>query len=241
MDAMQASELAYEIRGTIHQIVEVRLAEGQRVYSETGGMVYMDPNIELDTAAPDQGKGLGSAILGALGRAVAGESLFLNFFTAKGGGGRVAFASSFPGKIIDVRLAAGQSIIAQRGAFLCAQDSCQLKIELNKKLGAGFFGGEGFILQRLTGPGTLFLEVDGELSTMDLAAGQTIKVDSGHIASFTETVKYDIQLQSMKNVLLSGEGIALATLTGPGRVWLQHLTIAGVAADMVPYLPFDRK
>lgn len=241
MSTVQASELTYEIRGTVHQVVEMLLQPGQRVYSETGGMIWMDANIQLDTAAPDQGKGLGSAILGALGRAVAGESLFLNFFTPQGGPGRVAFASSFPGKIIDVRLAAGQSLIGQRGAFLCAQDSCQLKIEFNKKLGAGFLGGEGFILQRITGPGTFFLEVDGELSILDLAPGQMVKVDSGHIAAFEETVSYNIEFQGLKNVLLSGEGLALATLTGPGRIWLQHQTLKSLAVDLIPYLPFDRK
>jgi uncharacterized protein (TIGR00266 family) len=241
MSVVQASELAYEIKGTVHQVVEMHLDAGQRVYSETGGMIWMDSNIQMDTAAPDGGKGLGGAILGALGRAVAGESLFLNYFTAQGGPGRVSFASSFPGKIIDVRLAAGQSLIGQRGAFLAAQDSCTLKIEFNKKIGAGFLGGEGFILQRITGPGTFFLEVDGELTILDLAAGQLIKVDSGHIAAFEESVSYDIQVQSLKNVILGGEGLALATLTGPGRVWLQHQTLKSLAVDLIPYMPFERK
>ena len=156
------------------------------------------------------------AIGGALGRAIAGESLFLNYFTAQSSPGRVAFASSFPGKIIDMRLEAGQSLIGQRGAFLCAQDTCAIKIEFNKKLGAGLFGGEGFILQRISGPGAVFLEIDGELTMLDLEPGQVVRVDSGHIAAFAETVSYDIQFQSLKNVLLSGEGLALATLTRPG-------------------------
>lgn len=237
MDAVQAAELKYEIKGTVHQVTEIHLAENQRVYSETGGMIWMDSNIDLDTAAPNKGKGLLGAIGGALSRAVAGESLFLNYFTAKGGPGRVAFAASFPGKVLDIRLGSGQSLIAQRGSFLCAQDSCDIKIEFTKKIGAGFLGGEGFILQRITGPGTFFLEIDGELTTLDLAPGQMIKVDSGHIAAFEETVNYDIQFLGLKNMFLAGEGMALATLTGPGRVWLQHQTIPGLAKSLIPFLP----
>lgn len=237
MDSSQAAQLSYQIKGTVHQVTEIHLTEGQRVFSETGGMIWMDPNVELDTAAPDSGKGILGAIGGALSRAVAGESIFLNYFTAQGGPGRVAFASSFPGKILDARLEAGQSLIAQRGAFLCAQDSCELKLEFTKKLGAGFLGGEGFILQRLTGPGTCFLEIDGELTALDLEPGQLIKVDSGHIAAFEESVSYDIQFMSLKNIFLAGEGLALATLTGPGRVWLQHQTIPGLAGRLIPFLP----
>lgn len=232
------SNLSYRISGEILQIVEISLAQGQRVFSETGGMVWMDPVIELDTAAPGGGKGLLGAIGGALTRAVAGESIFLNFFSAPQGPGRVAFASSFPGKIIDVQLAAGQSIIAQRGAFLVGQDSLSLKVEFTRKLGAGLLGGEGFILQRITGPGLAFLEVDGELTVMDLQPGQQIKVDSGHVAAFTEGVRYDIEMQkSFKNMLLSGEGLALAVLTGPGRVWIQNLTLRNLAGRIAPYLP----
>lgn len=237
MSTAQASELHYEIKGTIHQVAELHLAEGQRVFSETGGMIWMDPNVKLETAAHGGGKSLLGAIGGMLSRAVAGESMLLNFFTAKGAPGRVSFASSFPGKIIDIKLGAGQGIIAQRGAFLVAQDTCDLKIEFTKKLGAGLLGGEGLVLQKLIGPGIGFLEIDGELTILDLAAGQQILVDSGHIAAFDETVTYDIQFLGLKNILLAGEGLALATLTGPGRVWLQHQTIAGLAGRLIPFLP----
>ncbi|MCC7478328.1 TIGR00266 family protein [bacterium] len=230
--------MSYNINGSILQTVEISLRQGQRVFSETGGMVWMDPGIELDTAAPGGGKGLLGAIGGALSRAVAGESLFLNYFTARSGPGRVAFASSFPGKIIDVQLAEGQSIIAQRGAFLVGEDSLQLKVEFTRKLGAGLLGGEGFILQRISGPGLCFLEVDGELTVMDLQPGQQVKVDSGHVAAFTDSVRYEIELQkSFKNMLLSGEGLALAVLTGPGRVWIQNLTLGNLAGRIAPYLP----
>jgi uncharacterized protein (TIGR00266 family) len=237
MDTSGIGGLRYELKGTLHQVVELYLEQGQRVYSETGGMVWMDPQIELDTAAPDSGKGILGALGGALSRAIAGESLFLNFFTAKGGPGRVAFSSSFPGRILDIQLGAGQSLIAQRGSFLCAQDSVQIKMEFTKRLGAGALGGEGFVLQRLTGPGLLFLEIDGEVTHIDLAPGQEIRVDSGHIAAMEETVSYDIHFLGLKNIFLAGEGIALAKLTGPGRVWLQHMTMQGLAGRLIPFLP----
>ncbi len=232
-----AGTVRYEMKGTLHQVVEMYLEQGQRVYSETGGMVWMDPQIDIDTAAPDGGKGLLGALGGAFSRAIAGESLFLNFFTAKAGPGRVAFASSFPGRILDIQLGAGQSLLAQRGSFLCAQDSVSIKMEFTKRLGAGALGGEGFVLQRLTGPGLLFLEIDGEVTHIDLAPGQEIRVDSGHIAAMEETVGYDIHFLGLKNIFLAGEGIALAKLTGPGRVWLQHMTMPGLAGRLIPFLP----
>jgi uncharacterized protein (TIGR00266 family) len=236
MDMSQ--EFPYFISGQTHQVVEIRLAAGQRVYSETGGMIWMDGGIELSTAAPGGDKGILGAIGGALSRAVAGESIFLNFFSAKSAPGRVCFASSFPGRILDIRLSPGQSIIAQRGSFLCASDSVQIKMEFVRRFGAGLLGGEGFILQRLSGPGLVFLEVAGDLTAVDLEPGQKIRVDTGHVAAFTETVSYDIEMQrGLKNLFLSGEGLALAVLTGPGRVWLQHITLRGLAGRLSPYLP----
>lgn len=235
--AISATGLNYEIRGTIHQIVEIHLEPGQRVMSETGGMIWMDPNIDLDTSMPESGGGLMGMIGGAIGRAVAGESVFMNYFEAEGGPGRVAFASSFPGHIVPYDILEGRSLVAQRGSFLCSQDSCSVKLEPTG-LGKGFLGGEGFILQRMRGPGTVFLEIDGELSVVDLEPGQMIKVDSGHIAAFEDTVEYNFEVQKkLKNIFLSGEGLALATLKGPGRVWLQHQVIRELALRLIPYLP----
>jgi uncharacterized protein (TIGR00266 family) len=231
------SQLKYEIKGSVHQVAEIHLNAGEKVYSETGGMIWMDANVTMDTGTPASGKGMLGKLGGMLSRAVSGESIFLNYFTAEGGPGRVAFASSFPGSIIDKQLAAGQSIIAQRGAFLVAEESCEIKMEFTKKLGAGLIGGEGFFLQRITGPGVVFLEIDGEVTLLDLEAGQQVKVDTGHIAAFEETVSYDIKLQSLKNMFIGGEGLALATLTGPGRVWLQNQTIPGLAQRLIPFLP----
>lgn len=232
------SDLKYQISGTVHQIVEFQLEAGQRLFSETGGMIWMDHAISLDTAMPGGGKGgvLG-ALGGALSRAVSGESIFLNYFTASGGPGSIAFGSSFPGRVLDFNLGPGQSVIAQRGAFLVGQDSVQLKMEFTRKLGAGLLGGEGFVLQRLSGPGQVFLEIHGELTMKDLAPGQRVRVDTGHVAAFEESVSYDIEFQKgLKNMLLSGEGLALAVLTGPGRVWLQHQTISGLAQSISPYI-----
>lgn len=235
-----AKGLNYEIRGTIHQIVEMNLQPGQRVMSETGGMIWMDPSIDLDTSMPGAGGGSGGImgmIGGAIGRAVAGESIFMNYFKAEGQPGRVAFASSFPGHIIPYEIAAGRSLVAQRGSFLCSEDTCTVKLEPTG-MGKGFLGGEGFILQRMSGPGIVFLEIDGELSTFELQAGQTIKVDTGHIAAFEDTVQFNFEVQKkLKNIFLSGEGIALATLTGPGKVWLQHQVIKELALRLIPYLP----
>ncbi len=232
------SPLKYRISGTQLQVIEVQLAEGHQVFSETGGMVWMDANIEMDTAAPNSGGGLLGAVGGAISRAVSGVGVFLNYFKAVGGEGRVAFAPALPGRVVDVLLAPGQSIIAQRGAFLVGEETLSLKVEFVRRIGAGLFGGEGFILQRISGPGHAFLEIAGELTVVDLEPGQRLRVHAGHVAGFTETVAYDIEfLRNIKMMLFSGEGLALAVLTGPGRVWLQHMTIGGLAHKLAPYMP----
>jgi uncharacterized protein (TIGR00266 family) len=231
-------ELNYHITGNVHQVVECSLQPGQRVFSETGGMVWMDPGITLDTSMPSSGGGLLGALGGALSRAISGTSVFLNYFTAHSNPGRVAFVSRFPGKVLDINLAAGQSIFGQRHTFLAGQDGVGLSVEMVRKLGAGFFGGDGFILQRITGPGHAFLEIAGEMSTIDLAPGQSIRIHAGHAAAFEDTVSYDFEfLKGLKNLLFSGDSIALAVLTGPGRVWLQHQTMHGLAMAISPYLP----
>lgn len=232
------SPLKYRILGQQMQVIEVSLERGQRVFSETGGMIWMDQSIDMDTSAPNTGGGVLGAIGGAISRAVSGVGIFLNYFTATNAPGRVAFTTSLPGRVVDVLLNPGQSIIAQRGAFLLGEDGLTLKIELMKRIGVGFFGGEGFVLQRITGPGHAFIEIAGELSTIDLEPGQRLRIHAGHVAAFTESVHYDIEfLRNLKTMLFSGEGLALAVLTGPGRVWLQHMTIAGLAHKIAPYIP----
>jgi uncharacterized protein (TIGR00266 family) len=236
------ADLAYRIMGDILQTVEIDIPQGERVFSETGGMIWMDHCIEMETSMQKgkENKGVLGNILSAASRAIQGESIFLNYFSAVGAPGTVSFASSFPGKILPFKLNDGQSIIAQRGSFLVGQEEVDLKIEW-RGAGAGFFGGEGLILQRLTGPGLVFLEIDGELTERELTPGQQLLVDTGHIACFEESIKYDIQLQKgFKNIFLGGEGIFLARLTGPGKIWLQHMTMPGLAGRLVPFLPFER-
>ncbi len=240
--AKAPAPIEYRIVGQILQTVEIDLPQGERVFSETGGMIWMDSSIEMETSIQKgkESKGALGNILGAAVRAIQGESIFLNYFTAANAPGTVSFASSFPGKLLPFNLKAGESIIAQRGSFLVGQEDVDLKIEW-RGAGAAFFGGEGLILQRLTGPGLVFLEIDGELTERDLKAGQQLLVDTGHIACFEETVTYDIQLQKgFKNILAGGEGIFLARLTGPGKAWLQHMTMPGLAGRLIPFLPFER-
>ncbi len=236
------TKLEYRIKGEVLQTVEIDLPQGERVFSETGGMIWMDQVIEMETSIQKgtESKGLLGNLLGAASRMLQGESLFLNYFAANSGPGTVSFASSFPGKILPFDLSAGESLIAQRGSFLVGQENVDLAMEW-RGAGAAFFGGEGLILQRLTGPGLAFLEIDGELTERDLQAGQTLLVDTGHIACFESSVTYDIQLQKgFKNIFLGGEGIFLARLTGPGKVWLQHMTMTKLAGRLVPFLPFER-
>jgi len=238
----QPKPLVYRIAGEILQTVEIDLPQGERVFSETGGMVWMDASIEMETSIQKgrESKGALDTFLKAASRAIQGESLFLNYFKAENAPGTVAFASSFPGKILPFELKAGEAIIAQRGSFLAGQEEVDLAMEW-RGAGAAFFGGEGLVLQKLTGPGLVFLEIDGELTTRDLQPGQSLLIDTGHIACFEASVTYDIKLQKgFKNILLGGEGIFLARLTGPGKVWIQHMTMPGLAGRLVPFLPFER-
>ncbi|MEJ5309089.1 MAG: TIGR00266 family protein [Anaerolineae bacterium] len=223
--------MRYEIHGTVLPTLEVYLSNGESMYTESGGMAWMKGNIEMTTNT----KG---GLMKGLGRALAGESLFMTTYTSHDPEALIVFTPEAPGHIIDVRLEAGQSLICQKDAFMCAQDSVEMKMHFRKKLGAGFFGGEGFILQQLTGPGFAFLEIPGEVREYALRAGETMKVDPGHIACFEPTVHYDITMvKGLTNVLFGGEGLFLATLTGPGRIWLQSLPLSNLAAKLAKYMP----
>jgi len=177
--------------------------------------------------------------LGAgLGRMLAGESLFLTTYICKSADGLITFTPEVPGKVVDLKLEAGQSMICQKDAFMCAEESVKLEMHFRKKLGAGLFGGEGFILQKVTGPGIAFVEIPGEVRKIELQPGEKIKVDPGHIAVFEPTVEYDITgVKGLKNVLFSGEGLFLATLKGPGTVWLQTLPLSNLALKLAKYMP----
>lgn len=223
--------MRYEIRGTVLPTLEVYLSNGESMYTESGGMAWMKGNIEMTTNT----KG---GLMKGLGRALAGESLFMTTYTSHDPEALIVFTPEAPGQIIDVKLGAGHSLICQKDAFMCAENSVEMKMHFRKKLGAGFFGGEGFILQQITGPGTAFLEIPGEVREYTLLPGETMKIDPGHIALFEPTVQYDITMvKGLSNMLFGGEGLFLATLTGPGKIWLQSLTLSNLAAKLAKYMP----
>jgi uncharacterized protein (TIGR00266 family) len=177
-------------------------------------------------------------VLGGLGRALAGESLFMTTYTCQGPNGLIVFTPEVPGKVLDIQLASGQSLICQKDAFMCAEDSVKLEMHFRKKLGAGLFGGEGFILQKITGPGTAFIEIPGDVREYHLQDNAVMKVDPGHIAMFEPSVTYDItRVKGLKNILFSGEGLFLASLKGPGKIWLQSLPLSNLAAKLSRYMP----
>lgn len=221
--------MRYEIKGGSFPVVVCNLKSGEQMITERGSMVWMSPNMQMET----RGGGLGKMF----SKAFSGESMFQNIYTAKGAG-MIAFGSSFPGQIKPITIAPGQEMILQKSAFLAAESGVDLSIHFNKKLGAGLFGGEGFIMQRLSGRGTAFVEIDGELIEYELSPGQKIVVDTGNVAGFTPGVQMEIQqVPGMKNKLLGGEGLFNTVLTGPGRVWLQTMPICNVAASIRPYIP----
>lgn len=221
--------MQYEIKGGVFPVVVCQLADGEKMITEKGSMVWMSPNMEMETT----GGGLGKMF----SKAFSGESMFQNIYTARGEG-MIAFGSSFPGRILTLDVAPGREFILQKTAFLASEAGVQLSIHFNKKFGSGLFGGEGFIMQRLSGNGTAFVEVDGELVEYTLASGQQMIVDTGNVLGFESSVAIDIQqVKGIKNKLLGGEGFFNTVLTGPGKIWLQTMPIAGVASAIQPYIP----
>ncbi len=223
--------MRYQIQGTTLPTLDVYLTQGEAVYTESGGMAWMKGNIQMDTNT----KG---GLMSGLGRALAGESIFMTTYTCTKGDAVITFAPEAPGNILVRQLAAGEHLICQKDAFMCAESSVKLEMHFRKRLGAGLFGGEGFILQKVTGPGTVFLEIPGEVREFDLASGEVMRVDPGHIAVFEPSVSYDIAaVKGLKNIFFSGEGLFLATLKGPGKVYLQSLPLANLAAKLAHYIP----
>ncbi len=224
--------LDYTIQGDNLQVARVKLKPGQEVYAEAGKMVYKTPNVNWETRM--SGDSLGDKIWGAVKRKLMGESLFLTYFRTDGNG-EVGFAGNYPGRIQVFDLAAGQSVMVQRDSFLFAQHSVQLNIAFVKKLGAGVFGGEGFILEKLTGPGSVFIHGGGDFVEFQLAAGETLQVDTGCIVAFDEGVEYDIEfVGGIKTAIFGGEGLFLATLRGPGRVIVQSMTLEKMRRELAP-------
>ena len=220
-----AHEIDYKIFGDDLQLIEIELDPGEGVRAEVGGMTYMEKDIEMQT-------GTGGGIMKGLMRAFTGESFFITSFTNRGQGkSHVAFAAPYPGKIIPLHLGQlGGKFICQKDSFLCAAQGTEIEVAFTKRLGAGLFGGEGFILQRLTGDGYVFVNAGGTIIEKDLAAGEVLRVDTGCLVAFSPSVDYDIQfVGGFKNVLFGGEGLFLAKMTGPGKVYLQSLPLSRLA------------
>ena len=235
----------YEIKGAEMQFVEVELDPGEAAIGEAGSMMFMDPGITMDTVFGDAsgaqgGGGLFGKLLGAGKRLVTGESLFTTVYSnAAQGKQRVAFAAPYPGKILPMDLRQlGGTLICQKDAFLCAARGVALGIYFQKRLSVGFFGGEGFIMQRLDGDGLAFVHAGGTVLKRELAAGQTLLVDTGCIVALTQTVNFEIQyVGKIKTALFGGEGLFFAKVTGPGTVWLQSLPFSRLASRIFAAAP----
>ena len=221
--------MQYEIVGEPFPVVVCHLQQGEAMKTEKGSMVWMDPVMQMETS------GGGAAKM--FGKMFSGESMFQNIYTAQAPG-MIAFGSSFPGKILPIQIAPGQDFIAQKMAFLASEMGVDLSVHFNQKIGGGFFGGEGFIMQRLSGQGIAFLECDGELMRYDLQPGQQMVVDTGNIMGFTGGVTLQVQrVKGAKNILFGGEGLFNSVLTGPGTVWLQTMPLATLASVIAAHMP----
>ena len=222
--------MEYTIEGNTLPVVICQLSAGEAMITERGSMSWMSPNMQMETTT---GGGLGKA----LGRMFAGEALFQNRYTAKGGPGMIAFASSFPGSIRAFEISPGNEMVFQKSAFLAGEAGVDVSIFFNKKVGAGLFGGEGFIMQKFSGNGTVFAEFDGHVVEYELQAGQQIVVDTGHLAGMTASCSMEIRsVPGVKNMLFGGEGFFNTVITGPGRIWLQTMPISNVAAVLRNYI-----
>ena len=222
--------MKYEIKGDTLPVVICSVENGESMITERGAMAWMSPNMKMDTNARG---GFGRA----LGRMLSGDSIFQNKYTATGGPGLIAFASSFPGSIRPFEIGPGREIILQKCAFLAAEESVELSVHFHKKAASGLFGGEGFIMQRLSGQGNAFAEFDGHVVEYNLKPGQQLVIDTGHLAAMEASVQMDIQtVPGLKNMVLGGEGLFNTVLTGPGRIWLQTMPISNVAGAIQPYI-----
>jgi uncharacterized protein (TIGR00266 family) len=240
----RAHEIAYTIHGEDLQFVEVELDPGESTIAEAGAMMYMTPGVQMETIFGDgsgqQQSGLMGALMGAGKRLLTGESLFMTVFTAGGAGvERVAFAAPYPGRILPMDLSKlGGELICQKDSFLCAAKGISIGIAFQRRIGVGLFGGEGFIMQRLQGDGLAFVHAGGMLHAMELSRGQTLRVDTGCLVAMQASVGYDIQfVGKIKTAIFAGEGLFFATLTGPGKVWLQSLPLSRLADRIYKAIP----
>lgn len=223
--------MKYQIQGETLPVVICQLEGGEKMITEGGAMSWMSPNMLMETTTNG---GIGKAF----GRAFSGEKMFQNVYTAQGGTGMIAFASSFPGSIKAFEITPGNEMIFQKSAFLASEASVKLSVHFHKKLSSGLFGGEGFILQKVSGHGIVFAEFDGHVVEYELQAGQQIVVDTGHLAAMTAGCQMEIRsVPGVKNMLFGGEGIFNTVISGPGRIWLQTMPISNVAGAIRPYIP----
>ena len=222
--------IRYEIEGGNLPVVVCYPEAGETLCTEKGAMSWMSPNMRMDTNT-------GGGLKKAFGRLFSGESIFMNEYTAQGGAGMIAFASSFPGSIIPYRVTEGNGIIVQKRGFLAMEIGLDLSVYFQKRLGKGFFGGEGFIMQKISGNGMVFLEIDGHCKEYDLGIGESIVVDTGYLAAMTESCMMDIEtVQGAKNIFFGGEGLFHTRITGPGKVYIQSMPLINMAEVLTPYL-----
>ncbi len=222
--------IKYEIEGGHLPVVICYPEAGQTLCTESGAMSWMSPNMRMETNS-------GGGLKKMFGRLISGESLFMNEYTAENGSGMIAFASSFPGSIIPYQVTEGNGIIVQKRGFLAMEKGLELSVYFQKKLSKGFFGGEGFIMQKISGNGLVFLEIDGHCKEYELAAGESIIVDTGFLAAMSETCQMDIQtVQGAKNIFLGGEGLFHTKITGPGKVYIQSMPLIQTAEALTPYI-----
>ena len=222
----------YKIIGQTVPVVEMKLKTGEKVYTQSGGMAYQSEGIEMNSNAR-------GGILKGLGRMFAGESMFMANYTAQKDDATIAFASTVPGSIIPIDLSTmPEGMMLQKGAFLCAEDDVTTSVAFTKKFSAGFFGGEGFVLQKAEGKGKMFLEIDGDPIEKELAAGEVIKVNTGNVVAFQSSVKYEVEMiKGLGNIFLGGEGLFLTKLVGPGKVILQSQNFGDFANKLIPFMP----
>lgn len=222
--------MKYQIKGEPMPVVIFQLEDGESVICESGAMSWMSPNLEMETSGGGAGK--------VFGRMFSGEGMFQNRYTARKGAGMIAFASKFPGDIRAVEITRDSPVICQKGAFLASTEGVELSVAFQQKFSTGLFGGEGFIMQKLSGNGTAFIEIDGSTIEYNLEHGQQMLIDTGYLAMMDATVKMEIQkIKGLKNVMLGGEGLFNTLVTGPGRVVIQTMPISGFAAFIASLLP----
>ncbi len=223
--------MKYEIKGGSFPVVECTLDQGQKMITQSGSMCWMDATITMDTTT-------NGGIKKVLGRALSNESIFQNVYTSTCDGSKISFGTSVPGAIMAIPIGEGQSIICQKSAFLSAYGDIELSIHLNKKIGVGIFGGEGFIMQKISGSGIVFLEIDGSSLQYELKEGQQLVLSTGYLVSMSESCKLDIQaVKGVKNMFLGGEGFFNTVITGPGKVITQTMPLARLADSILPFIP----